>query len=141
MRNSFLFLFTLLFTLLAAPMALAPAAFAQEIQLDAITKINGETPTTDAAEVYFNAENCADAANTLYDVSLVNGDGVTQIYMWAGVQNGNCEQNDKRTDLQLLCRPMASSTPRTVGDNADAPGARRYDARRLQQHGARRAAL
>jgi hypothetical protein len=118
MRNSFLFLFTLLFTLLGAPMALAPAAFAQEIQLDAITSINGEVPTTDAATIYFNAENCADAANTVYDVTLVNGDGVTKVYMWAGVQNGNCEQNDKRTDLQLLCRPMASSTPRTVGDNA-----------------------
>ena len=85
---------------------------------DAITCINGEAPTTDAGTIYFSAENCADAANTVYDVTLANPDGVTQIYMWVGVQNGECQLNDKRTDLQLLCRPMASSNPRTVGDNA-----------------------
>jgi hypothetical protein len=85
---------------------------------DAITCINGEAPTTDAGTIYFNAENCANAANTVYDVTLVNGDGVTQIYMWAGVQNGECQLNDNRTDVQLLCRPMASSNPRAVGDNA-----------------------
>jgi hypothetical protein len=85
---------------------------------DAITCINGEAPTTDAGTVYFSAENCADAANTVYDLTLANADGVTQVYMWAGVQNGNCNENDKRTDLQELCRPMASSNPRTVGDNA-----------------------
>jgi len=85
---------------------------------DAITCINGEAPTIDAGTIYFNAENCADAANTVYDVTLANPDGVTQIYMWVGVQNGECQLNDKRTDLQLLCRPMASSNPRTVGDNA-----------------------
>jgi hypothetical protein len=85
---------------------------------DAITCINGEAPTTDAGTIYFNAENCADAANTVYDVTLANADGVTQIYMWVGVQNGDCQLNNNRTDLQLLCRPMASSNPRTVGDYA-----------------------
>jgi hypothetical protein len=114
MRNRFLFLLTLL----AAIPLLAPAALAQETQLDAITKINGEVPTTDAATIYFNAENCADAANTFYDVTLANGDGVTQAYMWAGVQNGNCQENDSRTNLQELCRPMADSIPRTIEDNA-----------------------
>jgi hypothetical protein len=114
MRNRFLFLSTLL----GAVPVLAPAAFAQETMVDAITKIDGETPTSSAATVYFNAAQCADAAFTVYDLTLVNGDGVTQIYMWAGVQNGNCNENDKRTDQQLLCRPMASSNPRTVGDNA-----------------------
>jgi len=114
MRNRFLFLSTLL----AALPLLAPAAFAQVTMVDAITKIDGETPVASAATVYFNAAHCADAAFTVYDVTLVNGDGVTQVYMWAGVQNGNCNENDKRTDQQLLCRPMASSNPRTVGDNA-----------------------
>ena len=114
MRNQFLFFSTLL----AALAVLAPAALAQETQVDAITKIDGETPTSDAATVYFNAAQCADAAFIAYDVTLANGDGVTQVYMWAGVQNGNCNENDKRTNEQLLCRPMASSNPRTVGDNA-----------------------
>ena len=114
MRNRFLFLLTLL----AAIPLLAPAALAQETQLDAITSINGEVPTTDAATIYFNAENCADAANTVYDVTLTNGDGVTEVFMWAGVENGNCQENDSRTNLQELCRPMASSNPRIVGDNA-----------------------
>lgn len=118
MRNRFLFLSTLI----AALAALATAALAQEEQLDAITQIDGESPTTDAATIYFNAANCADAANTLYDVTLVNGDGVGQIYMWAGAQNGDCQLNDRRTDLQLLCRPMANSAPRTVGDNATVTG-------------------
>lgn len=114
MRNQFLFLSTLF----GAVALLAPAALAQTTMVDAITRINGEDPTSSAATVYFNAENCADPAFTLYDVTLANGDGVTQVYMWAGVQNGNCNENAKRTDQQLLCRPMASSNPRTVGDNA-----------------------
>jgi len=114
MRSQFLFFSALL----GAVALLVPAALAQETQLDAITQINGEDPTSSAATVYFNAENCADAANTLYDVTLDNGDGVTQAYMWAGVQNGNCNENGSRTDVQLLCRPMADSNPRTVGDNA-----------------------
>jgi len=114
MRNQFLFLFTLI----AALYVLAPAGLAQETQIDAITKIDGEVPTSSAATVYFNAAHCADAAVTVYDLTLVNGDGVTQVYMWASVQNGNCNENDKRTDQQELCRPMASSNPRTVGDNA-----------------------
>jgi hypothetical protein len=118
MRNQFLFLSTLIATLTA----LATPALAQEQQLDAITSINGEVPTTDAATIYFNAANCADAANTFYDLTLVNGDGVNQIYMWAGAQNGDCQLNDRRTDLQLLCRPMADSNPRTVGDNATVTG-------------------
>jgi hypothetical protein len=86
---------------------------------DAITCINGEAPTTDAGTIYFNAENCANAANTVYDVTLANAGGVTRIYMWVGVQNGDCQLNDNRTDLQLLCRPMASSNPRTVGTVGD----------------------
>ena len=114
MRNQFLFLSTLI----AALYVLAPAALGQGTMVDAITKIDGEVPTSSAAIVYFNAAQCADAAFTAYDLTLVNGDGVTQVYMWASVQNGNCNENDKRTDQQELCRPMASSNPRTVGDNA-----------------------
>jgi hypothetical protein len=104
------------------PMTLASVAIAQETQADAITSIDGETLASDAATVYFNAANCADPGNTFYDLRLVNGDGVSQVYMWAGVQNGNCQQNDKRSDLQLLCRPMANSNPRTVEDNATVSG-------------------
>lgn len=114
MCNRFLFLSTLL----AAVTVLTPGALAQGTQADAITEINGETQTSDVATVYFNAENCADAANTLYSLRLANGDGVAQVYMWAGVQNGNCNENDNRTDLQNLCRPMVMSNPRTVSDNA-----------------------
>jgi hypothetical protein len=118
MRNQFLFLSTFIATLTA----LATPALAQEEQFDAITQIDGEAPTTDAAIIYFNAANCADAANTFYDLTLVNGDGIRQVYMWAAAQNGNCELNDRRTDLQLLCRPMADSAPRTVGDNSTVTG-------------------
>ena len=114
MRNGFLFFWVLT----AALTSLAPTSFGQTEQIDAITEINGETLTSDNADVYFNAANCADPAATLYDLTLTNGNGITQAYLWAGVQNGLCNENDKRTDTQELCRPMASSTPVNVGDNA-----------------------
>ena len=111
MRNRFLFLSALL----AAATLLAAPAFAQE-QEDTVTTINAES--TDAVtRKYFNAENCADPANTKYDVTLTNADGVTRAFMWAGVQNAGCEQNSMRTDQQLLCRKMADSHPAQVGDN------------------------
>ena len=113
MRTRFLFLSTLL----AASAALAPASLAQEEQADAITQINGEDLETDAATVYFNAENCADPGNTFYDLTLTNGDGVTQAYLWAGIENAGCEQETNRTDQTLRCRPL-SGNPQTIGDNA-----------------------
>ena len=99
----------------AAAVCAAPA-IAQN-QADAITSINGENLASDAAIVYFNAENCADPATTVYDLTLTNADSVRQAFLWAGVQNAGCEQNNNRTDVQQLCRPMADSTPATVGDN------------------------
>jgi hypothetical protein len=103
-------------TLTAALVALAAPGLAQD-QADAITQINGESLTTDVATVYFNAENCADASNTLYDLTLVNGAGVTQAYLWAGIENAGCERETNRTDQTLRCRPL-SGNPQVVGDNA-----------------------
>ena len=118
MRSQFLFLSTLL----ASVLPFAPAAFAQETQVDAITSINGEDPTTDAATIYFNADDCAAPTETFYDVTLASGDGVNQAYMWAGVQNGECNLEANRMNTSERCRPMASSNPRTVGDNATVTG-------------------
>jgi hypothetical protein len=118
MRNQFLFLSTLL----AAVTALAAGALAQETQADAITDINGESLNTDASPRFFNADNCADPASTTYSVTLTNGDGVTKAYMWAGAQNAGCEDLNNRDLTKELCRPMASSVPRTVGDNATVTG-------------------
>jgi hypothetical protein len=113
MRTGFLFLSTLL----AALAALAPASFAQE-QADAVTQINGESLTTDVATGYFNAENCADPADTVYDLTLTNGDGVTQAWLWAGIENAGCEQEANRIQ-QTSDRCMSlSGNPQTVGDNA-----------------------
>ena len=114
MRNDILFLSTLV----TALSALVPTSFGQGEQIDAVTKINGQSPTTDASKIYFNAENCADASGTDYELTLTNADGVTQDYIWAGREQAGCEENSKRTDLQLLCRPLASSNPAQVGDNA-----------------------
>jgi hypothetical protein len=116
MRNRSL----VLFTIFAAPMLLASSALAQE-QADAITKINGETLTTDAATVYFNAENCADAAGTDYELTLTNSSGVTQAYLWAGIENAGCETETNRTDQTLRCRPIGGN-PYTIGDNATISG-------------------
>jgi hypothetical protein len=101
MRTRILFLATLsvAFAGLAAP------GLAQD-QADAITQINGESLTTDVATVYFNAENCADASNTVYDLTLVNG-----------IENAGCERETNRTDQTLRCRPLAGN-PQVVGDNA-----------------------
>jgi hypothetical protein len=84
---------------------------------DAITCINGEAPTTDAGTVYFNAENCADAANTVYDLTLANADGVTRVYLWAGIENAGCEQVSNRSVVLEVCREVAGG-PQTVGDKA-----------------------
>jgi hypothetical protein len=84
---------------------------------DAITCINGEAPTTDAGTVYFNAENCADAANTVYDLTLANADGVTEVFLWAGIENAGCEQAANRSVVREVCREVAGN-PLTVGDNA-----------------------
>jgi hypothetical protein len=90
-------------------------ALGQE-QADAITKINGESLATDVAIVYFNADNCADPANTLFDLTLTNGDGITNAYLWAGIENAGCEEETNRTDQTNRCRPL-DGNPRTVNDN------------------------
>ncbi|NND28053.1 MAG: hypothetical protein HKN97_05655 [Myxococcales bacterium] len=100
-----------------APLLFASAGIAQTEQADAITQINGETLTADVTKVYFNAANCADPANTLFDLTLTNGDGVGQAFLWAGTENAGCEQETNRTDQTLRCRPV-NGNPRTVGDNA-----------------------
>jgi hypothetical protein len=117
MRDRTLFLSTLV----AALLAVAAPSLAQTEQADAITKINGETLTTDVATVYFNADNCAAAAETFYDLTLVNGGGVSQAYLWAGIENAGCERETNRTDQTLRCRPIAGN-PQTLGDNATISG-------------------
>ncbi len=95
----------------------AQGARAQTEQLDAITRIDGQSLTTDAADVYFNAEQCAAAATTRYDLTLIMGAGVSQAYLWAGTEQAGCEQVSNRTDQTELCREV-SGNPQTVGDNA-----------------------
>ena len=113
MRNAIL----LLSTLVAAIPLSASTGVAQTEQADAITKINGETLTADVTKVYFNAVNCADPATTTFDLTLANGDGVQQAFLWAGTENAGCELETNRTDQTLRCRPV-DGNPRTVGDNA-----------------------
>ncbi len=84
------------------------------LEQDAITCINGEAPATDAGTVYFSVENCADAANTVYDLSLANADGVTQVYLWAGIENAGCWEASKRSDQLDVCREVVGN-PRVVG--------------------------
>jgi hypothetical protein len=112
MRNAIL----LLSTLVAAIPLTASTGLAQTEQADAITKINGETLTADVTKVYFNAANCADPATTTFDLTLANGDGVRQAFLWAGIENAGCEEEMNRTDQTLRCRPM-DGNPRNVEDN------------------------
>ncbi len=111
MRTHFLFLSTLL----AALAVVVPASLAQETE-DIVTRINGED-TSAVVTKYFNAEDCADPAGTLYDLTLTNGGGVSQAYLWAGTEQAGCEQVSNRTDQLEVCREVTGN-PQTVGDNA-----------------------
>jgi hypothetical protein len=98
---------------LCAPLELA----AQDEQQDAITSIDGENLPSDAATVYFNAVNCEDPSSTLFDLTLTNGAGVTQAFIWVGSgDNPGCQDEANRTSDTLRCRPLASN-PKQVGDN------------------------
>jgi hypothetical protein len=95
----------------------AASAFAQEQQLDAITQINGQDLPSDAATVYFNAEDCMDPSGTVFNLTLTNGAGVTQGFVWIGSgQNAMCQNLENRTDQTDLCRTLPSN-PEQVGDN------------------------
>lgn len=109
MRNGFLFLNTLLTALVLAMTSRAQTE-------DTVTTINGEA--TDAVTTkYFNAQDCADPAGTIYDLTLTNAGGVSQAYLWAGTENAGCEQVSNRSDQLDVCRTV-SGNPQTVGDNA-----------------------
>lgn len=97
-------------------LAVAAPAFAQSEQMDIVTRIDGEA-TDNVVDKYFNAENCADPASILYDLTLVNAGGVSQAHLWAGTQNAGCEQVSNRSDQLDICRAIAGN-PQTVGDNA-----------------------
>jgi hypothetical protein len=83
---------------------------------DAITCINGEAPTTDAGTVYFNAENCADAANTVYDLTLASTATVGVVYLWVGGENAQCNLVANRNETMGICAEIAGN-PRSVGSN------------------------
>jgi hypothetical protein len=117
MHTRFLSLFILGAALLAAP---AAPASAQELQEDIVTSINGQD-TAAVTTKYFNAENCANPSETFYDLSLTNGDGVSQAYLWAGTEQAGCEQVSNRTDQLTVCAEIGGN-PQTVGDNATMTG-------------------
>jgi hypothetical protein len=108
MRTRFLFLSTLA----AASIGLTPASFAQ--LADRVNQIDGFV--LEAEEIaYFNAMQCGVSADTTYQLRLSTeaGTSVTQVYLWAGKQNGECNLNSNRTDITANCREIAGN-PRTV---------------------------
>lgn len=115
MRTRFLFLSTLL----AALAAVAPASLAQE-QEDIVTRINSED-TSAVVTKYFNAEDCVDPSATTYELTLTNGSGVGQAFLWAGTEQAGCEEVTNRSDQLEVCREVTGN-PQTVGDNATMAG-------------------
>jgi hypothetical protein len=108
MRNRFLFLSTLA----AALSALAPTSFAQLV--DRVNQIDGFV--LEAEEIaYFNATQCDVPEDTTYELRLSTdaGAAVSQVYLWAGKQNGECHLNSNRTDITANCREIVGN-PRTV---------------------------
>jgi hypothetical protein len=108
MRNRFLFLFTLA----AALTALAPTSFAQ--LADRVNQIDGFV--LEAEEIaYFNEAQCGVSDSTTYQLRLSTeaGTAVSQVYLWAGTQNGECNLNANRTDITANCREITGN-PRTL---------------------------
>ena len=108
MRNRFLFLFTLG----AALTALAPTSFAQLV--DRVNRIDGFV--LEAEEIaYFNEAQCSVPDGTTYQLRLSTeaGTAVSQVYLWAGKQNGQCNLEDNRTAITANCREIIGN-PRTL---------------------------
>lgn len=97
-----------------AILALSICATAQAQQNDRVNRIDGFVleATEDA---WFNEDQCADPSGTNYQlrISTQTGTSVTSVYLWAGRENGQCNLNDNRTDIQENCREIAGN-PRTV---------------------------
>lgn len=97
-----------------AVFAMSICATAQAQQSDRVNRIDGFV--LDATEdAWFNEDQCADPSNTTYQlrISTQTGASVTNVYLWAGRENGECNLNDNRTDIQENCREIAGN-PRTV---------------------------
>ncbi|MBW2686998.1 MAG: hypothetical protein JRE19_13945 [Deltaproteobacteria bacterium] len=108
MRNRLLFLFALL----GALNALVPTSFAQ--LADRVNQIDGFV--LEAEEIaYFNEAQCSVSDSTTYQLRLSTeaGTAVSQVYLWAGKQNGECNLNANRTDITANCREITGN-PRTL---------------------------
>jgi len=114
MRNRCLFLFSLG----AALTTFAPTTFAQAA-VDLITAIDGESFLSDTQERFFNAVNCESPADVSFQERIVTqaGTSVTQVFLWVGEQNSQCELEDNRTDITNRCRPVAGGAAQTLDAN------------------------
>jgi hypothetical protein len=116
MRNRFLS-----FLALAALWSPAAGAFAQDVQMDAISRINDVNQET---QVFFNKSHCDNLADTDYILTLVNFDGVTEAYLWVGGAQDNCQLNTSRNVDPPSCIAMADSKPALVEDDGNILGLR-----------------
>ncbi|MGB3051598.1 MAG: hypothetical protein WBB42_11405, partial [Polyangiales bacterium] len=115
MRTRLLFLLALG----ASLTAFGPTTFAQA-SVDLITTINDEGFLSDTQERFFNAVNCADPAGTSFQDRIVTSPGtsVTQVYLWVGGQNSECNLEANRTDITAnRCRPVLAEAAQTVDAN------------------------
>lgn len=114
MRTRFLFLFSLG----AALTAFGPTTFAQA-SVDLITSIDGEGFLSDTQERFFNAVNCESPADVPFQERIVTlaGTPVSQVYLWVGEQNSQCELESNRTDITNRCRPVAGGAAQTLDAN------------------------
>jgi len=93
-----------------------PAANAQ--LLDNISSIDGEPSVSNAAVDFFNRAQCESPGETSFELTISpSGEAVTEVYLWMGIQNANCELAANRADLARLCSEV-SGNPYTVGAGA-----------------------
>jgi hypothetical protein len=110
-------------SLTAAVLGLAPNAFAQDRDpgmTDLILTINGQSFVSSNQDRYFNAVNCEDPATTSFQVRISTelGAAVSQVYLWVGQANSNCNREEQRTDINAdRCRPVADGAAQTVDIN------------------------
>lgn len=99
-------------------MGFAPTSFAQG--LDLITTVNGESFISDTQTRYFNQANCDNPAAVTFEERIATdlGTTVSQVYLWAGGQNSQCEIETNRTDITGdRCQPVADGAAQTVDPN------------------------
>jgi MYXO-CTERM domain-containing protein len=113
--------------LAATCIGLSSRAFAQGTDL--IVTIDGQTFLSNAQVRYFNASNCEEPSTTTFQLLVAPGIGAptSQVYLWVGAQNSECQLEANRTDITNRCKPVADGAAQPVGTDNLVTGLTLFD--------------